>query len=144
MKLVLCTQPRNPGAWALRFLMWSMWSHSAIWDDEMGVVYDTTLWGGGCKAHTEADFFKKYVRHEVRPIEVQASRVDDARQWLKDQLGKGYDWTALLSWVVRRDWSKPDRWFCSEHSETFRTLFEKARFRGSASRITPQHQEITL
>jgi hypothetical protein len=142
MKLILCTRPGNIGAWILRAWMWSPWSHSAIHDDELGVVYDATLWGGGCKVHLAEDFFSHYTRSESREITVAEARLPAARAWLMAQVGKSYDWTALVGIFSHRNWQDDDKWFCSEHAETFISLFSKPRFRASASRITPQDQEI--
>lgn len=146
MKLVLCTRPRNISSWFLRFLLWSKWSHSAIYDEELGVVHDTTFSGGGCKATLAEEFFKHYpLSHcEFRPINILPIRMVAARQWLSDQIGKKYDWTALLSWIVRRDWQEDDRWFCSEETETFISLFDRQRFVAKMSRVTPQHQAMLL
>lgn len=32
------------------------------------------------------------------------------------QIGKPYDWRAILAFAVERDWREPDAWFCSELS----------------------------
>lgn len=104
-----------------------------------GMVTDTTLWQDGVHVHTSEEFFERYPTYEVREIDVNE---DAARVWLADQVGKGYDWTALLSFVVQRDWQEPDKWFCSELSEAMISKFGKPRFRASAQRITPRHQEM--
>lgn len=139
---VLCTQPNNIGAWFLRLVMWSRWSHSAIYDAATGVVYDTTFWGGGVEEHEASHFFEKYSKSEQREILV----IDRASAliWLDDQVGKKYDWTALLSWIVRRNWQDEDSWFCSELTEAFRNLFSTPRFREKVSRITPRHQDMVI
>lgn len=139
---VLCTQPNNIGAWFLRLVMWSKWSHSAVYDDQTSTVYDTTFWGGGVKKHTVEDFLRKYSEKAVRPISVNNQY--GARVWLEAQVGKKYDWTALLSWIVRRNWQDEDSWFCSELTEAFRNLFSTPRFREEVSRITPRHQDMVI
>lgn len=136
MKLILCTKPGLSSAF-LRLVMWSKWSHSAILDE--GLVIDTTLWQGGVRVHKAEEFFAKYPAHEVRDIEVDET---PARYWLHAQIGKSYDWTALVSFVVQRDWQEPDAWFCSELTEAMISMFGKPRFRASAQRITPRHQEM--
>ena len=136
MKLILCTKPGLSSAF-LRLVMWSKWSHSAILDG--GLVYDSTLWQGGVRVHTSEAFFEHYPTYEPRDIEVDEPR---ASYWLTAQIGKGYDWTALLSFVVQRDWQEDDKWFCSELTEAMISKFGKPRFRASAQRITPRHQEM--
>lgn len=141
MKLILCT---NRAGWLLRFVMWSRWSHSAILDEATGMVYDSTLLGGGVRVTAMGAFLQHYRKHEMRDIDVHADRLDESRAWLRAQVGKPYDWTALLSWIVRRDWQRPDWWFCSEFSESYIGQFSTPRFRESVSRITPRHQDMLV
>jgi hypothetical protein len=139
MKLVLCKSP-TVGSALLRWYMSSRWSHSAIYDEEAGVVYDTTFWQGGCKVHSSDAFFKKYP--QSRLVSLLITNKEDARSWLTAQLGKKYDWTALLGIYFRRNWQEDDAWFCSEMSEAFIGLFDRPRFNEQAHRITPYHQDI--
>jgi uncharacterized protein YycO len=139
MKLILCTKPGISSTF-LRFAMWSKWSHSAILDG--GTVTDTTLWQGGVKEHTTEEFFKHYPTYEVRDIAGSEESYAKARVWMKSQINKKYDWTALLSFIVQRDWQMDDRWFCSEYSEFVVAICDKPRFRANASRVTPGHQTM--
>lgn len=141
MKLVLCARPWAIGSVLLRAIMWSKWSHSAIYDPSTQQVYHATLWRGVHKTPA-AEFFGLYT--SIKFQEIRVLHYDDAVSWLELQVGKKYDWTALLSWVVRREWDEPDSWFCSELTEAFRTLFERRRFSVRASRITPQHQDMVI
>lgn len=133
-----------PGSYLLRAAMWSRYSHSALYDDETGFVYDSTLLQGGVRRHTKAEFDKHYRPdwQELREVPVVASVVLDARKWLEEQVGKDYDWTALVGFLVRRDWSEESDWFCSEMTEAFRSLFSQRRFLMDLWRITPHHQYI--
>lgn len=139
--IVLCKN-RSIGSAFLRFAMWSRWSHSAIVDREAGVVYDSTLIHGGCRKWTCEEFARKYPHMEMRGLDVPPIKEVAAAAWLEEQVGKGYDWTALVGFLFRRDWQEDDVWFCSEHSETFRSLFAAPLFRLDAGRITPHHQDM--
>lgn len=141
MKLVLCTH-HGFSAWFLRFAMWSKWSHSAVYDEERCCVYDSTFLNGGVKKWRADEFFANNPISILRPIDVPPERIAEARNWLEAQLGKPYDWTALLGFISRREWQQDDAWFCSELSETFRTLFGIPRFRYGAWLITPRHQDM--
>ena len=66
MKLVLCTH-RSFSAWFLRFAMWSKWSHSAIFDEEKMVVYDSTFLNGGVRKWPAKEWFEKNGIYEIRP-----------------------------------------------------------------------------
>lgn len=139
MKLILCKSP-TVGSALLRWYMGSRWSHSAIYDEDEGVVYDTTFWQGGCKSQPYFDFAKKYP--DSREVSLLVVNKPEARAWLQSQIGKKYDWTALLGIYFRRDWQEEDSWFCSEMSEAFISLFDAPRFNEQAHRITPYHQDI--
>lgn len=138
MKLVLC-KSNLIGSKLLRFYMWGSWSHSAIYDEEEGLVYDTT-WSGGCKVQSAMEFFSKYTDWELRDLDVKDKQ--EARIWLRAQLGKKYDWSALFGIYFRRNWQEDDKWFCSEHTETFISKFVKPRFRVGNWKITVFHQEM--
>lgn len=141
--IILCHN-RSIGSKALRLAMWSRWSHSAVYDRAAGLVYDTTMQHGGCQCWLADEFFKMYPWFEVRELDVPDHKELEAVAWLEEQLGKGYDWTALVGFVLHREWQQDDVWFCSEHSETFRSLFETPRFRTNAGRITPHHQDMIV
>lgn len=143
MNLVLC-RSRSIGSLFLRLVMWSRWSHSAVYDVERGVVYDSTMLHGGVRVWPEREFFERYSGYEIRSLGVPSHNLTAARAWLDAQVGKPYDWTALLALPFRGNWQDDDAWFCSEASETVRSLFGIPRFRATAARITPHHQDIVL
>lgn len=51
-----------------------------------------------------------YLRYEDFLIDAP----DSVLQRAKSQVGKGYDWWAVLSFLTRRNWEKEHRWTCSE------------------------------
>jgi uncharacterized protein YycO len=58
--------------------------------------------------------------------------------WATSQIGKPYDWTAILGFGFRRNWHDPQHWFCSELvAEAFK-LKDSVLVDNSAYRITPQ------
>ena len=125
----------------------SHWSHSAILDTEEGLRH--LVPPCGCRSELTT-FFARY--KEFRKIELQVEDLSSARIWLNNQLGKPYDWTATLALsgitgvvnlIFGRNWQRDDKWFCSEHTETFITRFSRPRFRTDAlSRVTPKHQDM--
>lgn len=141
MKLILCT---SGSGWFLRLYMWSKWSHSAILDETEGVVYDSTLLGGGVKTTALTPFLHHYRTFKMRDIPIQEGREEEARAWLRAQVGKRYDWTALLGMLFHRNWQEDDSWFCSEMTEMFISLFSTPRFLEEARRITPYHQGMLI
>ena len=47
-------------------------------------------------------------------VELTDDQCDRLESFLRAQVGKGYDWSALLGFVARSDWQARSRWFCSE------------------------------
>lgn len=146
MNLILCRN-RTLGSALLRLAMWSRWSHAAIHDTREGWVYDARFWRGVRRAPYEA-WLADYApsRLERRDLEVPEHALPRARMWLMDQVGRPYDWTAIVGFVFRqRRWQSERAWFCSELAEAFRTLFSlRPIFRADASRITPRDQDIVI
>lgn len=67
---------------------------------------------GGVKRQCMAEFLDG--RMAVQEIPLSLPNPEAADAWLNEQIGKPYDWTALLGFVLWRDWSDDDRWYCSE------------------------------
>lgn len=128
----------------IRALTWSDYSHVEF-------ALDTGFlgslgWGGKTKSGVS---YSGGV--QLRPFdynstcEFQAAEIDVADENTKqkilrfamDQIGKPYDWTAVIGIEFHRDWNEDDGWFCSE-------LFAAAFLQGGdplirdvVDRITP-------
>ena len=67
--------------------------------------------------------------------------VDDPRKvygWATSQLGKPYDWRAILGFLPREDWHEPGHWFCSELVAQAFNLKDTVIVDNQMDRITPQ------
>lgn len=126
-------------SWLIRAVTIGKFSHCGVVDADGFVIHSTFL--RGVHRITLDDFEKHYpVRfysYLVCPDEYKASR------FLEAQIGKAYDWTALLQLFFRRDWRENDRWFCSELAEAALVEGSNQRFRDSVHRITP-HQSWSV
>jgi uncharacterized protein YycO len=71
-------------------------------------------------------------------VEVDIPRPDLAKEFALQQIGKKYDYTAILKLVLQRRWRENDRWFCSELVEAALRAGGRQRFRDEVYRITPQ------
>ena len=146
----------GPASWLIRLACWSQWSHVAIQADDFTVIH-STFWGRGVHRTriTElvrdisevvaaewrtriTELLREYSAHEW--VDIAVPDESSAIAFLRGQLGRPYDWTALLGFLVRRDWAEPDRWFCSELLEAALLAGGLRRFRTDASRVTQQHQ----
>lgn len=127
----------GPASWLIRLACWSQWSHVAIQADDFTVIH-STFWGRGVHRTRITELLREYSAHEW--VDIAVPDESSAIAFLRGQLGRPYDWTALLGFLVRRDWAEPDRWFCSELLEAALLAGGLRRFRTDASRVTQQHQ----
>lgn len=67
------------------------------------------------------------------------SQVRNAVAYATQQIGKPYDWKAIVGWAMRRDWHKPGAWFCSELVEAamYDAGCELLNLDNHVDRITP-------
>jgi uncharacterized protein YycO len=78
-------------------------------------------------------------------VDVPLNAAQEQRLWdfANAQVGKPYDWTAILGIAFRRDWREDDAWFCSE---LVAAAFEQAGrplLQGLLNRITPRDISIS-
>ena len=89
------------------------------------------------------EVYKKWYNYsELYKFYVSDEEYDQLQQFLESQLGKKYDWLAILSLgLFKRNWESSDKWICSEYLITALnkctsiTLLNK---RADAFRITPR------
>ena len=97
----------------IRWRTWSDYSHAA-WVCRDGTVIEA--WVGGVRRvpgllsqHKEDTTIELY---EVAGLtEDQRDRIE---AFLAAQIGKPYDYTAILGFALRKDTQNPAKWFCSE------------------------------
>jgi len=94
----------------IRWGTWSEYSHVDI------VMPDGNLLGA--RLHQGVQVrppnyakFSKSLRMSVAMNDREAQRFYEAA---RSQVGKPYDWKAILGFAVRRDWQDEGQWFCSE------------------------------
>lgn len=133
------------GGKLIRGWTWSNWSHTALLFDEPSVVttpeiYEAVAFKG--VVQTTLDKFLARYRY-VASVDVELT--EEQYRLLKDkaasQLGKGYDWFAILGVVFKRDWHRADRWICSEYVPW---AFEEVgapiiRTDKNLNRVVPEH-----
>lgn len=66
--------------------------------------------------------------------------------FLREQIGKGYDQSAILGFMLNRDWREEDSWFCSE---LIASALEKAEYfsfqlAAPSNKITPSDLLLAL
>lgn len=110
---VLFTKHENIGSWAIRALTMSPWSHVAV---PYGDYLVEAVAFGGVRTAKIQDTIRKadaYAFGEIATPLTQ-SQVFHA---CASQVGKGYDFGAVIGMPFMRDWQEDDKWFCSELTE---------------------------
>lgn len=94
----------KPGSWLIQKFTWSRFSHVDF------VLPDGRLLGarghGGVQIR-EPELFPTLARFD---IDAPDSVLDHAMS----QIGKPYDWPAILGFMAKRQWQDKNAWFCSE------------------------------
>ena len=119
----------------IRAATWSPWSHVAL-------VYGDQV--------VDAQAPKGVRCISLAGLQEESSRIDLVRFPCVDpemviaaalgQVGKPYDWGAVLGIGIHRNWAESDKWFCSELVAWAFARAGQPLFRpDSISRITPQH-----
>lgn len=101
---------------AIRWYTWGPYSHASYVAPDL--AYEIEAWGrGGVQlhdgigtAHTDADVIDLYEVH------VSAEQTRVIEQFLREQVGRRYDWHSIFHFIARRSEHARDqqRWFCSE------------------------------
>ena len=111
MPRLIFTRSRNPALDILiRAFEGGSAGHVGIAMDEGGVIHATLR--DGVHVQTMAEFLS--TRIVVQEIPLALPNQPEADKWLRRQLLKPYDWTAIVGFLAWRDWSDDDAWFCSE------------------------------
>lgn len=82
------------------------------------VMPDGTLLGahykGGVQARPAAYDVGLYTKDLIVELPADEAMTDRFHAFMRAQLGKPYDVEAIAAFVARRNWERPDAWFCSE------------------------------
>ena len=97
MKVIFTNKSRSLTSKLIKLVTLSKFSHMAVLLDD-GNVIDTTFLSG-VRLQTLESFNEHYKDRIVREILLPDEH--SAEQFLRDQIGKPYDWTALVGIAVR-------------------------------------------
>lgn len=131
---LLFSTSRYPTSALIRAFTWSQWSHVAVIAGPWAIEAVAT----GVRKLPVLDAIGRAKRSAVVELPCRDPRAVIAAA--ESQLGKPYDFTAIVGLGLRRDWQEDDAWFCSE---LVAWAFEQAGeplFRAEClRRVTPQH-----
>jgi len=119
----------------VKLFTWSKWSHVVLLTDENTGIEATVLNGV-----QEVSF--EYILNDSKELFIVEYEVVDSKAIIeaaRSQIGKKYDFTALIGILFHHDWADEDKWFCSElvafsFMKGGSPLFRK----DSVNRITPE------
>lgn len=132
---LLFSTTSNPFSALIRAATWSRWSHVSVVDGS-SVIEAAAIYGVRRVSLMEAiDRDKDWALVKfpcTDPVAVIAAAAS--------QIGKPYDYTAILGLGLHRDWQEDDSWFCSELVAWGFNAAGQPLFRSDCMRrITPQH-----
>lgn len=132
MKLIFMRRG-TVACWFIRWFTWSDWSHVAIQFGDR--VYEAKAKEGVRKTTLDVALAGT-AAHLV--MVVRGVDDDQAEAFAGEQLGKPYDWTALVGMLMRRDIQLDDAWDCSEYGYCIALRGGKQLVKEPGNRITPQ------
>lgn len=110
LRFVTCNDAVSAGIRAAEYGFWA--SHVEA------VMPDGTLLGahfeGGVQARPSDYDNGKFTKELFVDLPVSNSQETSFLDFLRAQIGKPYDLTAIAAFVAGRDWREEDSWFCSE------------------------------
>jgi uncharacterized protein YycO len=101
--------------------------------------------GDGVKARP-ADYDERTEQRLLLELDCDQATADRFHTFLREQIGKPYDFTAIAAFVARRDWQRPDSWFCSEliAAALLECGFLRHTLAATANKITPRDLLLIL
>ncbi len=132
---LLFSTSRHPFSAVIRAVTWSCWSHVALVDGDT-VIEATAAHGVRRTLLMDAlSHARDFAFADIACADPAAAIAAAA-----SQIGKPYDYSALLGLYLHRDWQQDDAWFCSElvawaFEKTQQPLLRSEVVR----RVSPQH-----
>jgi uncharacterized protein YycO len=109
---VILVRSRSLGSVLIRARLWENWSHAAVLLQN-GDIIDATFKAGGVRRRKLDDVLKH--ASDFRIITLPIPDPVAAASFLHAQIGKPYDWRAILGWATSdREWADDSAWFCFE------------------------------
>ena len=106
---IIFARSNQIGSLAIRLFTWSRFSHVGIIDGDYVI---------------EAVGFKGVIRTPIEEFKARYSYTEEAYFYCENvehslnlaraEIGRGYDWNAILGHIFRRRWDDTEAWVCSE------------------------------
>jgi uncharacterized protein YycO len=112
---VIFSRNNSLASWLIRLFTWSRWHHCGVVVDrgkQGAYVIEASGSKGGVVRTPLQEFLDSYSVTEIAYLPCADEKA--ALDFMEAQVGKGYDWTAIFSFVFKFVKHKEDKWFCSE------------------------------
>ena len=103
---------------AIRFRTWSDISHVSI-TAPTGRTFEAVPRYGVVDHFGLDRYHTPGTRISIYRFEVPHADALDGLIFLREQVGKKYDWGGITGFVFRKDWQNAEKWFCSEYAQAF-------------------------
>lgn len=110
---ILAYQGKSWLSWLIRFQTRSKYSHIAIELNDGTVI---EAWASAGVVHRKKGFREGHTVGTKVDVYAIKGALDTARAetFLKDQIGKGYDWRSVIRFISHTPSGDNNTWFCSE------------------------------
>ena len=131
---VIYSRNHHLGSYLIRVASWfGPWSHSAVITAEGTVIEARGL--TGVREVPMVEFMGRATQSEVVWIECPDPAA--AVAFAREQIGKRYDFGAILGFITRRNWADRQCWECTELVEAALVAGGRERWRERVYRIHP-------
>jgi uncharacterized protein YycO len=117
------------------------WSHCGLLDVERNVVIEALMFKGVVETPL-AHWMLRYPSWERAAI--ACPNAAGAQAFARAQVGKGYDYLAVLGVPWRTAWDNPARWYCSELIEAALAAGGRQRWRLEKRGVSPMESWMVL
>lgn len=129
-------------SWLTRMLTGgARWSHCGILDHERGVVIEALMFRGVVETPL-VDWLLRYPSWEQ--VAIDCPWPSAALAFAREQVGKGYDYVAVIGVPWRTAWDSPRRWYCSELLEAALAKGGRLRWRLDKRGVSPMESWLVL
>lgn len=137
---IIYARSHTVGGWLIRAAQaFAPWSHAGIVTPDETVINARA--GHGVVEEPLADFLRRY--SATHRVEVACPDENEALWWARQRIGDGYDWLAVLRFIVGRTVHQDRRrWHCVELVESALIAGGRPRWRIEPARITPWQSYI--
>lgn len=120
---------------------WGQWSHCSLLVPDRGYVIEAVAFKGVIRTPLD-EFAERMAKFERK--EIACPYPDDGIEWAEQQVGKGYDYGALLGNLLREDIEDRQRLDCAELLEGAVVRAGRIRFTRELWKLSPNLSYIVV